>query len=46
MNYKYELNLVQEIDDKKKIFTLTQEKFIENSFEIIIKEHKINSFKK
>lgn len=46
MDYKYELNLVQEIDDKKKIFELTQEKFIENSFEIIIKEHKINSFKK
>ena len=46
MDYKYELNLVQEIDNKKKIFELTQEKFIENSFEIIIKEHKINSFKK
>ena len=37
MKYKYELNLVQEIDNKKKIFELTQKKFIENSFEIIIK---------
>lgn len=46
MKYKYELNLVETIDYKNNIFKLTQEKIIEDSFEIIIKEHKINSFKK
>lgn len=46
MNYKYELNLVQETDDKNRIFELTQKKITESSFEIIVEEHKIHSFKK
>lgn len=46
MNYKYELNLVQLTDDKNRIFELTQKKFIEKNFEIVVEEHKINSFKK
>lgn len=44
MNYKYQLNLIERTKDNT--FKLTQERFKEKDFEIVIKEHKINSFKK